>query len=306
MKLDKLLRPGLQYLKWHHLFPHNRWGDAWHARLHCLRYNGHWPRAVGGGINDFLAFLKGSPEIDHPFRRLSSDKYLLKQWLDEYLGPGWSVPTWGYLTSDREIEGFEFQSRCVIKPTHLSGEIIFRSNGEAINLDLIKAWLRQNHYRKTRERNYRGVRPGVLVEPWLKLDQGGEPKVYALRGEPKVLVLHPQGHRLCVDIRGQSMGFGMAGWGRKMGLAQPEELPRLQQILEATRRISAELLFCRVDFLDTPAGLMVGEVTHLPMNGLAIFFPEEGEEKFARHFFGPAGFCLADFPEVRPAAAIWN
>lgn len=299
-----LLRSSLQLLKWHHLLPHNRWGDAWFARLHCLRYNGHWPRAVGGSLEDFLAFMKGSTEVEHPLRKQYSDKYLAKELARQRLGPAGAVSTWGYLTSDQEIEGFAFPARCVIKPTHLSGEIMFRSNGEAINLDLIKAWLRQDHYRKTRERNYRGVKPGVLIEPWLEFVAGREYRVYCLRGEPQMItVWFPEGRRGSFDPQGQPLNYTVATLSAPfdpeidlVGLAQTFPL-----LLEAARKLSAGLVFARVDLYHTASGVCLGELTTTPFGGVVPVHPSSLASQFACDLFGLAGFCLADFPELRPA-----
>ena len=283
------------------LLPQTRWGDAWFARFHYLRYHGYWPRAVGGGLEDFLAFMKGSTEAEHPLRKQYSDKFLAKELARQRFGSAGAVPTWGYLTSNQEIEYFDFPARCVIKPTHLSGEILFRANGEAINLDLIKRWLRRNHYRKSRERNYRGVRPGVLVEPWLEFVAGREYRVYCVRGEPLMVTgWFPQGRRGSFDPQARPRNYTVATlsapFDRELdlvGLAQTFPL-----LLEAARKLSAGLVFARVDLYHTPSGVCLGELTTTPFGGVVPVHPPSLAAQFARDLFGPEGFCLANFPEL--------
>jgi hypothetical protein len=41
----------------------------------------------------------------------------------------------------------------VIKPTHLSGTVILRRDGEALDFDEIESWFDKNYYRSSREAN---------------------------------------------------------------------------------------------------------------------------------------------------------
>lgn len=293
--IHQWLRSGVQKYKWHHLLPQTRWGDAWHAHLHCLRYNGHWPRLERASFNDFLAYFKSSPEIDRPIRGVMSDKFAVKQVIAHRLGAQFCVPTLALLYTPAQIDQFVFPQRCVIKPTHLSGQIIYREAGETIDLQRVMRWLRMNHYSRNRERNYRDVRPGVIVEPWL--DVRAEYKIFCWRGSPRVIGIIQDFERCCLDADGCDLGFMLRGDSQSVMVPLPLP-PCWPQLLQAARAMSQGLLFARVDLYDTPAGSMVGEVTHVPRNGAFDVVPQQMQDRFDRTFFGVEQLDLRDIPEL--------
>ena len=291
------------------MLPTTRWGDHLYAHLLCLYYNGHWPRVAGGGLNDFMALLKASPEIDHPLRRQMSDKAASKEIVRERLGTDWCVPTLGYLRDDSEIDGFEFPHRCVIKATHSSGMVVFRRGGEPVDRALFKRWLRYSHYLKGRERNYRGIIPGIIVESWVEYAPGHELWVYCLRGE--VVIITAFLSRFLGPVGSDQAWLRYSRDGTPHPLYGEEHLPinaarldqwmtpqRMTQIIAAARVLSRDLLFLRVDMYLTDRTILIGELTSVVTNGLTVWeVPSEGET-FDRSLLGEKGFCLEDFPEL--------
>lgn len=306
----QLLRQSLRLLKWHKLLPPTLWGDHLYAHLLCLEYNGYLPRTSNGDYTDFIAFLKCSPEIDLPLRKQLSDKETLKDVVSQRLGPDYCVPTFSVLRSEQEIMDFDFPERCVIKPTHSSGQIIHLEPGQKPDRRKLRRWLRFSHYRRGRERNYRGLQPKIIVEEWLDLDQGWEIKVHCLRGEPRdLLVLRrtgpDQASRLIYfmdtlgvvhDIRGSQAAI--ATQESPIGAIFPDLPPNFTQVLEVARVMTQGLLYARIDLYWTPKGILVGEVTTSSVNGLNII-GAEAERLRTLRLFGPKGFCLEDFPELR-------
>lgn len=305
-----LLRQSLEYLRWHKLLPTTAVGDRLYAHLLCLLYNGHLPRPVGGGYNDFLAYLKGCPDIDAVLRRRMTDKEFLKEEVQQLLGPQWCVPTLAVLHNDREIDAYEFPPICVVKPTHSSGQVIFLEKGARPDRQKIKKWLRHSHYWHSRERNYRGLQPKIIVEPLLELASDPEYWVYCLRGRPVEVhafssrLRQPSGNdRLLASfspdgtVSGQIYGTED---GQKQPLPQLSEPPaNLPQMMDAAARLSQGMVFARVDFLQTIAGLKVGELTSVSGGGL-IDYSTVDETVFNRQIFGPNGFRLGDYPELSP------
>lgn len=301
--LRNLLRISLRLTRWHKLLPTTRWGDALYAHLLCLLYNGHWPQPRGGGFNSFMAYLKCSWEIETPLRRLLSDKESTKHLVTERLGPGWCVPTLGVLERPEEVSSFEFTYPCVVKPTHASGEILFVDSEEQLDRRRIAGWFRFDHYRRGRERNYHGIKPRVLVEPMLDMQQTQEFWFFCLRGEPSEFMQFSRSHlgglgpsemvsryRL---IDGQADGSDP--W--LTGPDQPPPPENLADMVQASRRLSQGMVFARVDFYRSDQRLWVGEVTHISANGLFQMDPVLAH-RMDCEFFGPEGFVLEQFPEL--------
>ena len=306
-QVTRLLQFSLRTLRWNSLLPQNRWSDQWHAQLHCLRYNGRWPRRSAGNIDDFLAFLKASTEMESQWRISLTDKYLLKAEVERLLGQEWAVPTLGVLSTAEQVMQHEFPRRCVVKPNHLSGAIIYRRDGEPVDRARIARWLKASHYRRTRERNYRTLTPVVLIEPWLESPGQQISRVYCLRGRPRAISMsmnYPDGLRYqgIFDPQGNYLNYGVFGCYESDRSIFGPRFPawtHLEKILQAAHSLAQGLVFARVDLMHTSQGLVVNEVTSIPMGGATFTRPAHHEGDFARLLFGKGGFNLADFPELK-------
>lgn len=301
-----LLRKSLHWLRWHKLLPTTRWGDALYGQLLLLYYNNRWPRHTGGTHNDLIAFMKGSLELETPLRKVLSDKYLVKEQIRQRLGEAWCVPTLAVLYNDREIDAYEFPDRCVIKPTHSSGQTLFRKAGEPINRKMLKGWLRYSHYRAGRERNYRGLVPRLIVEPWLEYSMGYEVKLNVFRGQTTSLWAisrQPDKTYLLLglfDAQGRYLLPQNTTEARRQEamLGQIVSREQFEQMKQAAQKLVPELAYARVDFYRVDSAIMVGEVTHCSGNGLWEWKDTTMEEAGMRANFGERGFCLEDFPEL--------
>lgn len=302
----RLLQFSLRTLRWNSLLPQGARGDRWHAHLHCLRYNGRWPRPAAGGIDDFLAFLKASPEMESPQRIRLTDKHLLKSEVERLLGQDWAIPTLGVLNTTEQVMQHEFPRRCVIKPNHLSGAIFYRRDGEPVDRARIARWLKASHYRQTRERNYRTLQPVVLVEPWLESPRQQISRVYCLRGTPRAISMgidDPDGlrYRGVFDPQGNYLNYGVFGCYESDRSIFGSSFPawtHLEEMLRAAHSLAQGLVFARVDMMHTPQGMVINEVTTTPMGGATFTRPAHHEWDFAQLLFGARGFNLADFPEL--------
>lgn len=309
MGWPEILRTSLRWFRWHKLLPTTRWGDRQYARLLCLLYLGYLPRKERGGYNDFHAFFKGSHEIETPLRKLLSDKETLRQVVAERLGPGWTLPILAVLHNDREIDAYDFPQQCAIKPTHSSGQVLFRTQGEPVDRRRLKTWLRHNHYLRGRERNYRGLKPKILVEPLLNRQELREYWVFCLRGQPVEVHYFRRYHatsdrgnyQLLGRYDGQQNILGpifpdpaAPQSGQRESLPPPAQLP---QLTEMARKMAQGMVFARIDLLEVGDAVYVGEVTHASLNGLYTA-QDIGPESWNRSFFGERGFFLEDFPEL--------
>jgi hypothetical protein len=306
-----LLRQSLRLLKWHKLLPTTRWGDRQYARILCLYQNGYWPRKAGGDLTDFTALLKGSPEIETPLRKLLTDKDAVKYVIGDRLGVEHSIPTHVVLQSPQEIDKYPFGERCVVKPTHSSGQVLFLEAGQLPDHRLLKGWLQYDHYLKGRERNYRGLKPKILVEDWIDLTEGWQFKAHCIRGKPiDIQMFRGQGPDTRIEVM-----FYLDTEGVIMDITGPQaqEAHRLYpigtvspllpanypEILSIASIMARDLLYARVDMFWTQEGIWINEITSSNINGAVSNYGLRFERDRGRRLFGPRGFCLEDFPELR-------
>ena len=124
----------------------------------------------------------------HPLRIFLSDKEYVKIYVKSQIGDEYNVPTLKILRSFKEVQNFEFSNKCVIKPTHMSGEIIFRKNNEIIDYNVIKRWFSSNYYNRSREANYKLLKPKIIVEELLFNDENiKDYKFFCYKGKSKII-----------------------------------------------------------------------------------------------------------------------
>ncbi len=260
--------------------------------LLCCRHRaiiGRWPRLRNPEtISEWLLATMLSEEGRSELRRRVTDKELLKVYLEEKLGPGYSAKTIGVLHSKREAEKFEFPRECVIKATHDSGSAIIRRDGEPLDVGAIQGWFDRDYYAEHRERNYKDLVPKVLVEELLSDadDTKGELtdyKLYCFEGWPSFALviwgrrtsaqsvfLSRNGKRLAINHKYPSPAH------------EVEKPKRFDEMFEIARVLSEDFSFVRVDMYQVQGRLVVGELTNWPSNGIIRFEPEETMELLGR------------------------
>ena len=175
------------------MLPRNPWGDREFCRRRFVRRQGRRPDLRGPGrLTDRLYRLKTDGSLLDPLCQFVTDKELAKQYIEHAVGPDYVPETYRVLRNEDDIRGFvPDRVPCVLKPTHLSGPVVFHTEpDEAIDREVLCAWLNKERYSTTREGNYRYLRRKVIVEEFLSEDGVSVPKDYKLfcfHGVPKMI-----------------------------------------------------------------------------------------------------------------------
>lgn len=271
------------------LLPAGHVGDAVFAWLHFVMELGRLPsdRML---FNDALYRLRVDGRLADPLRVAVTDKEHVKAFIDERLGPGYAVPTLAILRSLPEVEAFEFPPRCCIKPTHLSGRVTLRLAGEPVDREILRQWLRTDYYAKSRQANYRGLAPKIIVEPILYDDPNlADYKFFCVAGEPRMIQVdfdRATAHsRSLFDTAWRPLAYGL-GYPRATRPApRPPTLPGL---LDAALTLAEGFDFVRLDFYTDGSRFHVGEITNCHAAGAQRFIPPEAEHEASRLLFGPS------------------
>ena len=126
----RLLDKALPHLR--RRLPYTRFFDRLYHRLLFLKKHHRLPKQQMVW-NDVWFRIKTSSEIEDPMRVFVSDKENVKEYVRQVIGDRYNVPTLAILRSPAEVDGFEFPTRCAIKPTHASTHVILREHGEPID-----------------------------------------------------------------------------------------------------------------------------------------------------------------------------
>ncbi len=275
------------YLALRALLPRNRFGDDIAAFLSFVATHRRLPRDRRY-FNDVLYRMKTSDELYDPLRVFTSDKELVKLYVRAIVGEKYNVPTIAVLRSPEEVDRYDFPARCCIKPTQASGPVIVRIAGEPIDRATIKRWFALDHYRKTREANYRGLRPKVIVEPVIF---GGadlrDYKLFCVNSSLKMLQVDLERHiehkRAVFDRNWNAQDYDLAHPRPDM---VPERPANFAEMIEVAEKLAVGFDFIRVDLYTDGQTCLVGELTHCHGGACEIFTPVSAEGKAGELLFG--------------------
>jgi hypothetical protein len=268
--------------------PSTRWADRLMSLIWFVRAQRRLPRRDAALFNDMLYRIKTGDDILNPLRTFTSDKELVKLFVAATVGDRHNVPTIAVLKSMDEVRNYAFPPRCVIKPTHLSGRVILRRDGEPIDLSVIDDWFARNYYRTSREANYRYLVPKVIVEPFVFGDDNpNDYKFFCFGGRARLIQVDADRktrHTRCFfDADWNKLPFSMTYPMLEGDVPRPGSLELMLRLAGA---LSADIGFVRVDFYATEHEAVVGEITHVHGSAREWFVPRESEVPVSRMLFG--------------------
>jgi hypothetical protein len=279
--LDKALPRLKKYL------PHTPAGDRLYHRILFYRKHGRLPTDAPLW-NDTWFRVKTSDEIDDPLRVFVSDKEHVKQFVKAVVGDEFNVPTHAVLRGLAEVDAFDFPPQCCIKPTHASAQVILRRDGEPVDRERIKRWFSINYYDFGRERNYRRLKPKVIVEPLIFGATNVEDfKIFCFKGEPRIIQVDVDRHtnhtRKYFDTGWNELDFSIIYPRAPAALTRPDNL---DVMLDVARKLSAQFSFVRIDLYSDNRQALVGEITNCSENAGGFFVPARAEQEASKLMFG--------------------
>jgi hypothetical protein len=249
------------------------------------------PRMNGGSILDAYYHLKTTSKIMDPVRVFASDKALVKIYVAAIAGEKYNVPTLAILNSYEEAASYAFPPDCVIKPTHMSGKVIFRKSGSPVDPNELASWFKSDFYLMTREANYRNLKPRVIVEPYIfGKDSVDDYKIFCVDGRPLIIQVDNDRfghHTQCLYT---------ADW-----LPVPYTITcnpgivsgrpgNLDELLATAAKLSSEFSIVRIDLYTDGKAILLGEITNIHQGGQGQFRPPSGEAAMTELFFGKTRF----------------
>lgn len=266
--------------------PRSRWGDALFHLAYFLVAHRRLPRRNSGLFNDYLFYLKVSGGLEDVLRQFTSDKLLVKQWIEARLGSGFTPKTLAVLGKS-EFSAEAIPENCVIKPTHLSGMIAFaRPRPSDGDLNLLRQSLGQNLYRVSREANYKNLRPRLICEELIDEPSAiVDYKLFCFDGMPKVIQIDVGRHSKHVrTLYTTDWAIIDASYSKPKGTAVARPAC-LEDMLQLARTLAQDFESVRVDFYIVGNRPIIGELTHCPEQGHGRFGSIEEERRFSQLFF---------------------
>ncbi|HBL8824092.1 TPA: hypothetical protein LTW40_004864, partial [Enterobacter hormaechei] len=112
-----------------------------------------------------------------PLLTTCADKLAVRDYIKKIIGEQYLIPLIHFTENPEELINFDFPNYpFIIKANHDSGGYhIVRNKKDMLTERIIsdaKKWLRSNHYSKTKEWQYKNIKPKIIVEKLL-LDNNG-------------------------------------------------------------------------------------------------------------------------------------
>jgi hypothetical protein len=222
-----------------------------------------------------------------PLHTQCADKIRVRDYVNARLGPELLVPSILVTYDPKDIVPEAIaEERFVVKTNHDQGGVFICRDRAGFDWPGVRAQLmarsKTNKYYEYRERQYKDIVPGILVERFVEGENGRdaiEVKINCFHGVPgfvQVIVDRFTDRRQVIyapdwsplPIHGRSPPV-------EGGLPRPE---RLDHMLRDAAELARPFLFCRVDFLLGTGGRpWFSEITFHPAAGLVRYRPPEME-----------------------------
>ena len=259
--------------------PKSLFFDNVFATIKFLRVHRRFPQIGRDSFNDKLFQVKATEEILNPLRTFTTDKEYFKIFVRSTVGEAHVVPTVAILRSKEEVDNFVFPKNFCVKPTHTSGDVIISKNDE-FDINRIKSWFDEDHYQKSRERNYKYLKPKVIVEPII-FDNSDitDFRIYCYNGVAKLIGLdigkYSKYRRVFFTTEWERQSFSLGYPLYEGRVDRPENLSAMISVAE---QMSVDLNFVRVDFYTNGSQFFLSELTHCHASASQRFSPPEAEE----------------------------
>jgi len=162
----------------------------------------------------------------------------------------------------------------VIKTNHASGQVIV-VKGTADRpgiLNRLSVWLKSNYYWVSREYQYYHIKPRVMIEEYLRNQDGSRPldyRFWCFRGIPEVIQVDNHAHDInpFFDTNWNLLDLHYREGASRPAIAKPINF---EQMILIASRLSAGFDFVRVDLYNVNGKIYFGEFTFTPAGSLTL------------------------------------
>jgi len=233
---------------------------------------------------------------DHnPMITKCCDKFAVKEYVTEKLGPGHVIPTILSWENSESIDFAVLPEQYVMKVNWSSGYNIIVKDKSKISEEEIRKkvahWMhpQQNSYYQTFNWGYKNMKPVVYAEQYMEQMDGQlyDYKFYCCNGKVEFMFIATDRHeknRLTYDFFDRDFHKLDFYYGNRAHSECPLHKPRFYDEMIKSAEVLAEgFPFVRVDFYETENQFYVGEMTFYSGGGILPFDPVEWDYKLGEY-----------------------
>ena len=228
---------------------------------------------------------------DHrPEYTVMVDKFEVKQYVAEKIGPEYVIPLLGVWERAEDIDFDALPQRFVLKTTHDSGSYVVCKDKSKLDIPAARArmakFLKRKYYDCNREWPYKNVKPRIIAEQYMEDSRSGELrdyKFFTFGGVPKVLYIaqgRGRGEPTVADFFDMEFNHLPFTIDHDMAQVPPEKPENFALMQELAAKLSEGTPQLRVDFYEVDGKVYFGEMTFFHCSGTEAFHPESWDRKF--------------------------
>lgn len=217
------------------------------------------------------------------------DKYKVREYIANVLGPEYLIPLLGVWEDEEEIDFDLLPNQFVLKCNHNSGKGMYICKDKStLNIKQVKKnlkkGLKQNYYYLHREWPYKNIKPLIIAEKYMVDESGTELKDY------KFMCFH--GKVKCCFVcterfsgNGLKVTFFDCNW-KRMNIVRkyPQSDSEIkkpnnyEKMIEIAEKLSMDFAFVRIDLYNINGHVYFGEFSLYPGTGMEKFSPEKWDD----------------------------
>lgn len=227
------------------------------------------------------------------------DKYAVKDYVEEKLGPGYVIPTIQSWEKAEDISLAQLPDKYVLKVNWSSGYNIIVKDSSTISEAEIKEkaakWMlpQANSYYQTFNWGYKHMKPMIYAEEYMEQFDGQlyDYKFYCCNGRAKFLFIATNREKKSTltydffDMDFHKLDFYYGGRGHSQ--VELEKPCFYEEMIKCAEKLAEPFPFVRVDFYETGDRFYVGEMTFYSGGGILPFTPKEWDYKLGEYILLP-------------------
>jgi hypothetical protein len=228
-------------------------------------------------LNEKIQWLKLNDMDD--IKTMCSDKFLVRDYIKKEIGEEYLIPLVYQTYSPKDIIPENLPDHpIIIKTNHASGKVFIIKDMSVQGFheiqESLKYQLRNNFYHSFREKQYKNIKPCIIVEKLLQDKKGNIPedfKIHCFNGKPTFIQVDTGRY---VDqkraIYDTNWNYVDVKWKENKGAVTDRPLT-LDKMIEKATLLSQRFHYVRVDFYEVDGQLFFGELTFTPGGGRQHF-----------------------------------
>jgi len=260
-------------------------GDKFLNNFLSLRNLGYLPKlSEPKTFNEKIQWIKLYSNLEELGKYV--DKFTVRDYVKRKVGKDALIPLLKVFHNKKEVDYNKLPNKFIMKAAHGSGwnYIVNDLRKEDVsNLQkLSKEWLNKNYYEETGERNYKKIKPKIVIEKLLEVPgrELDEYKVHCFNGKPKIIQYFSYEDGIkksnVYTINWEKLPTSKGYPNFAKNLTKPK---KLEKIIDLAKKLSEDFIYVRVDLYDVESKIYFGELTFTPAGGVSAFSDIKYDEK---------------------------